>query len=194
MTKSIDDILAEDDAAYVRVVTAKLPRIRQELRDEHAALDALLPTLVSDTIDDHPQRQSTLDRLAEIEAEFEADSVEVKLRGVGHRAWADLLRKHPPTRTQLSNDRTLDHNPETFPVEAIATSLDPPRTVEWVETLVSKPWFNEQCWSELWSKCLQVNVVDPAPKSAAASILRQSAESSRRHTTTESPEASSSAE
>lgn len=194
MTKSIDEILADDDAAYVRVVTARLPRIRQELRDEHAELDALLPTLVSDTIDEHPQRQATLDRIAEIEAEIEADAVEVKLRSIGHRAWADLLRKHPPTRTQLSADRQLDHNPETFPTEAIAASLDPPRTAEWVEMLVSKPWFNEECWSELWSKCLQVNVVDPAPKSAAASILRLSAESSRRPTTIEFPEASSSVE
>lgn len=195
MGQSIAEILAADNSAYVRVVTARLPRIRAELREEHERLEALLPELrKDDTVDGHPDLRATLDRIAEIEEQIAGDVIALRLRGIGHRAWADLLRKHPPTRAQLSDDRRADHNPETFPVAAIAASLDPASTEDEVARLVAQEWFNEECWNELWSACLRANVVDPAPKSLAASIHRRKGESSRRPTISESPAASSSEE
>lgn len=174
---SIDEILAvAEDPAYHRVVTARIPMIPQALLDEHAELDALLPTLVSDTIDHHPDRQRTAERLAEIETEIEAATVEFRFRSIGHRAWADLLRKHPPTAKQLAKDRKLDHDPENFPYEAIAAScVEPEMTVEQVRRLEASPAFDVRAWTELWSACLRANVTAPAPKSLAAGlILRQS--------------------
>lgn len=174
---SIDEILAvADDPAYHRVVTARIPMVPQALIDEHADLDAVLPTLVSDTIDAHPDRHATAVRLAEIEAEIEAAIVEFRFRSVGHRVWADLLRKHPPTQAQLRQDRKLDHDPETFPFEAIAVScIDPVMTPEQVRRLESSAAIDVRAWTELWSACLRANVVAAAPKSLAAGlILRQS--------------------
>lgn len=172
----IDDILAiAEDPAYRRVVTARVSLIRQELRDEHAELEALLPTLVSDTIDEHPLRHQTAVRLAAIEAEIAASTVEFRFVAVGHKAWADLLRQHPPTRQQLSARRDMDHNPETFPYAAIAAScVDPVMTVDDVRRLEAAPGFDVAAWSQLWDACLRANVADTAPKSLAAGlILRQ---------------------
>jgi hypothetical protein len=172
----IDDILAiAEDPAYRRVVTARVALVRQELRDEHAHLEALLPTLVSDTIDAHPLRHQTAERLAAIEAEIEAATVEFRFVALGHRAWADLLRKHPPTRQQLSQRRDMDHNPETFPYEAIAASCtEPVMTADDVRRLEASPAFDVAAWNALWDACLRANVADTAPNSLAAGlILRQ---------------------
>jgi len=196
MGRSIEEILATaDDPAYHRVATAKITLARQELRDEHARLEALLPTLTSDTIDSHPDRLATAERIAEIEAEMEASVIEFKFRSVGHKAWADLLRQHPPTREQKRELPQIDHNPETFPYEAIALScIDPLMTVEQVRELDAKPFIDVQAWSTLWSKCLEANVVGALPKSAAAGLIRRlNGASATRHTNSVSHAASSSA-
>lgn len=175
--RSIDDILAvAEDPAYHRVATAKISAVPQVLRDEHAELEAKLTTLVSDTIDHHPDRLATAERLAEIEAEMESATIEFRFRNIGHRAWADLLRKHPPTPEQKKENRGLDHNPETFPFVAMAAAcVDPVMTVEQVLQLESSPMVDVQSWTELWSACLRACVIESAPKSLAAGlILRQS--------------------
>ena len=189
---TIDDILADDGAAYVRTVTARVPRARQELYDEHAQLDALLPTLVSDTIESHPDRDRTARRLREIEDEIEASAFDVEFTGIGHRAWEALKAKYPPTPAQLKANRALEFNPDKFPEAAVAASTS--LSLDQVLQLTEKQWFNEKCWDALWSACLRVNVVEPTPKSLAASILLRSVESSERRTTTEFPDPSSSDE
>lgn len=191
---SIDDLLADDDIRYTPVAVAKLQRVPQSLRDEHAELDALLPTLVSDTIDHHPDREATARRLAELEAEMEASTVEIKLRGIGHRAWADLLKAAPPRPEHRKASPGIDHNPEVFPICAIAaSSFEPKMTEEQVMQLVAKPWFNEKCWSDLWGACLRANVVDEVPKSlAAGAILRLSGASGTTAVNEASPAPSSS--
>lgn len=170
---SIDEILATaEDPAYHRVVTARIPAVRHELRDEHARLDALLMTLTSDTIDEHPDRIDTVRRLAEIEAEFEQSMLEFRFRAIGHRAWADLLRKHPPTRQQLTANRQLDHNPESFPYEAIAVScVDPVMTAAEVRRLDASPLIDVAAWIELWNACLTANVQAAVPNSLAAGLI-----------------------
>lgn len=193
--KTIADILAvAEDPAFHRVATAKIAAVSQALREEHAELDALLPTLTSDTIDEHPQRILTAERLAEIEAEMESSTIEFRFGSIGHRAWADLLRAHPPTKKQKDADRQLDHNPETFVYEAMAAScLDPVMTVDDVRRLEESHMMDVQSWSEMWSACIRANVIDAAPNSLAARlILRQSAESARRPITTSSHGLSSS--
>lgn len=197
MPRSIDDILAvAEDPAFHRVVTARVFAVRQELREEHAALEKRLPTLVSDTIDAHPERGAVARRIADIEEEMEANVLEFRFRAIGHRAWADLLRKHPPTRDQLARDRQLDHNPETFPHVAIAAScVDPVLTVDDVARLDKSPLFDVAAWEELWGACLRANVVSPVPKSLAAGlILRQNGGSETPHINSVSLAASSSAE
>lgn len=197
MTRPIDEILAvAEDPAFHRVATARIPVVRQELRDEHTRLDALLPTLTSDTIDDHPDRLATARRVAELEEEMERSVIEFRFRSIGHRAWADLLRQHPPTRQQLADDKRLDHNPDTFPYEAMAAScVDPEMTVDDVRRLEQSPLVDVQAWSTLWGACLSANVVQAAPKSLAAGrILRLSGASASTAVNGASPAASSSVE
>lgn len=195
MTRSIDEILAvAEDPAYVRVVTARVPFIRQELRDEHAELARLLPTLVSDDINDHPQRQSTAERLAAIEAEIEANTVEFRFRSIGIQAWADLLGKHPPTRAQQAGGRRLDHNEVTFPPAAIAAScVEPVMTVDDVKRLRQSEAFDVDAWSRLWDACVRANVAEPVPKAPLAGlILHRNGESATTAAPTASPAPSSS--
>lgn len=193
-TKSIDDILAKaEDPAYHRVSTARIAAIPQALRDEHADLEALLPTLTSDTIDIHPQRLATAERLTEIEAEIEASTIEFRFRAIGHHAWADLLREHPPTKAQREADRNIDHNPETFPFEAMAAScVDPVMTVDDVRRLEASALIDVGAWVQLWTACINANVTAAAPKSLAASILLSSGAYAKRPTTSESLAPSSS--
>jgi hypothetical protein len=196
--KSIEEILAvAEDPEFHRVATARIMAVPQALREEHARLDALLPTLVSDTIDVHPDRVPTAERLAEIETAMQEATIEFRFRSIGHRAWADMLRQHPPTKEQLRKiDAKLDHDPETFPYEAMAAScIDPVMTAEDVRRLERSALVDVNSWTELWGACLRANVVDAVPNSLAASlILRQNGESARRRTTTEPPAPSSSDE
>jgi len=194
MTSSIEDILkTAEDPAYHRVSTARIAAVPQALRDEHAELDALLPTLTSETIDAHPKRAATAERLVEIEAELEAAMIEFRFRAVGHRAWADMLREHPPTEAQRKADRSADHNVETFPYAAMAAScIDPVMTVADVRRLEESALIDVKAWTELWSKCIDANVVSAAPKSLAASILLASSAYASRPTTSGFPAPSSS--
>ncbi len=198
MAKSIQDILAvAEDEAYHRVVTATIAAVPQALRDEHEALVEVLPTLVSDTIDEHPERMITAERILEIEAEMEACTIEFRFRSIGHRAWADLLRAHAPTKEQLRQDRSLDHNPETFPDVAMAVScVEPVMSVEEVKRLAASPLVDVAAWSRLWNACIKANVAAANPKSlVAAGLIRHRSESSAPlPSTTEYPEASSSDE
>jgi len=194
MTSAIEDILkTAEDPAYHRVVTARIAAVPQALREEHAELDALLPTLTSDTIDAHPKRAATAERLVAIEAELEASMLAFRFIAIGHRAWADLLRAHPPTEAQRKADRSADHNVETFPYEAMAAScVDPVMTVADVRRLEESALIDVRAWTELWSACISANVVAIAPKSLAASILLASGAYAKRPTISERPAPSSS--
>lgn len=194
---SIDEILAvAEDDAYHRVATARIFAVPQALRDEHAELTAKLPTLTSDTIDMHPDWQDTAERLAELETRMDNAAIEFRFRSIGHRAWADLLRAHPPTKPQLEQDRTLDHNPETFPYAAMAAScIDPVMTIDDVKRLDASALIDVRAWNELWTACIRANVVAANPKSLAAGLIRrQNGASVQLPNTTESLAAFSSAE
>lgn len=197
MTTAFEDILAKaEDPAYRRVVTARVQLVEQRLRDEHAELEARLTDLrASDTVSD-PDRVAIAKRLAELEADMEANVYEFRFQNIGHRAWYDLLAKHRPTSEQLRADRNLDHNPATFPYAAMAASCIAPEggTVESFQRLDASGMMDTAGWTELWGACIRANVQDLVPKSLAASILLRSVESSTTAANGESHAASSSAE
>lgn len=196
MTQTIEEILASsDDPAFVRVEVARIPRIPQALREEHAAKDARLRELRAkrDTVDISDEQRELADRVIELEAQMEAAVVEFRFKGIGHRAWQDLVRDHPPTKEQLGRNKDLDMNPETFPHAAIAAScIDPVMTVAQVNELEQMPWVDVAAWMALWTTCLRANVGQSVPKSTAAGlILRRNGASEPRLTNSESPDPSS---
>ena len=201
--QTIEDILAvAEDPAFRRVVTARIVLVPQALRDEHAALEAELAALISDTVSD-PDRMRVAARLVDLEHELagtDADgnpipgrTVEFRFRNIGHRAWADLLRRHPPTDSQLRRDRSMDHNPETFPYAAMSAScVSHTMTPAQVEQLDRSGSIDVEQWSEMWGACCRANVKDAVPKSLAAGlILRASAGSAATALSAASPDQSS---
>ena len=172
---TIDDLLAEVTA---REKTVRI-LLRQDMLAEHARLDAELVAELE--IDANENRDAVGPRLAqrlvEFEAEIEAAKRPFTFRAIGKRPWADLLADHPPTKDQLaaSNGR-IDHNPETFPIVAIAAScVDPKMTVAQVTRLEDA--INLGQFEKLWAACLDANVGGgDSPKSfAAGPIARVSA-------------------
>lgn len=113
------------------------------------------------------------DELAVLEARMDAASAPFTFRSIGRQAWRRLIGEHPPTREQARQG--LDHNPDTFPVAAIAASCVAPEiTVADVERLEAA--LNYAQFDKLWAGCLEANLGGGAtPKSVAGSILRSSA-------------------
>jgi hypothetical protein len=192
---SVQEILAAAaDPAYRPTATVRIAFIDAALLAEHAELDAKLPTFTSDTIESHPERRATAERIAEIEEAIEAaPAFEFRFESIGNKAWADLMAKHPPTRAQRAENRVIDHNPVTFWPDAIAACCaDPKMTVDEVNELRKSANVRVQDWEKLQQAVRRVQVGEPAPKSTAAQWIRQmNGESEKRPTTTESPEADS---
>lgn len=164
---TIDDLLAEVSA---RERTVKL-LLRQEMLAEHARLDAeLIDVLTTDQNENRdPLGPALAERLVAFEAEIEAAKRSFRFRAVGKRAWADLLKEHPPTKDQRAANGRLDHNPETFPIAAIAAScVEPVLSVDDVAKLEAV--LNLAQFDVLWGGCLDANVGGGTdnPKSIAA--------------------------
>jgi hypothetical protein len=108
-----------------------------------------------------------------LEAEIDAAKVEFRFQSIGHRAWADLMAAHPPTKEQLKAFNRIDHNPETFPLAAIAAScVEPAMTVDDVGRLERA--LNDTQFNLLLVRCVEANTggID-TPKSAAAGMIRR---------------------
>lgn len=173
---SIDDLLAE---AVAREKSCRV-LLRQDLLDEHDRLEAELQAeLELDARENRdPVGPGLAVRLLAFEEEIESLRREFRFRAVGKRRWSDLLAEHPPTKEQLAKFSRLDHNPETFPVAAIAAScIDPAMSVEQVGRL--EEVLNFAQFERLWECCLDVNVAGgggAGPKSLIAGpIARASA-------------------
>lgn len=173
----IGDILIEAaNPAYTRVAVARI-LLRQDMLSRHAELEAELAASVQgDRMENRVEEAPTVAaRLVEYEAEIEAAKVEFRFKSIGHRAWADLMAEHPPTKDQLKTFPRLDHNPETFPVAAIAAScIDPVMSVEDVTRL--ERLLNDTQFNVLLVKCVEANTggID-TPKSVAASGIARRA-------------------
>jgi hypothetical protein len=131
-------------------------------------LDAQLSAADKETISGAPDLAR---QVQELEAEIDAAKVEFRFVSVGHRQWADLMAAHPPTREQKKLNPRSDHNPETFPVAAIAASCQRPElSVEEVQRLERA--LNDAQFNALWAKCLEANLGGlESPKSAAAGLI-----------------------
>lgn len=200
-TRSIDEILAKaSDPAYVRVATARIPLVPDELRERHRELDAQLKKAVEDDRQSNSIKDSArslAEQVEAVQAEMEAATVEFRFRSIGFRAWSDLKRAHPPTKDQLKRNARAEFDEDRFPVAAIAAScVDPEMTEEQVEALLQSPLIDEDGFNRLLGACGECNVGGGGlPKSMLAGvILRRNGQSDVPPITSGSLVASSSAE
>jgi hypothetical protein len=172
---SIEEILTQAaDPAYVRTATARI-LLRQNLLAEHDRLEAeLADAMQGDTIENRlPQAPIVSQQILDLETEIDAAKVEFRFRSIGHRAWADLMAAHPPTKEQVKVLGRIDHNPLTFPSAAIAAScVDPAMTVDDVAQL--ERLLNDTQFNLLFVRCIEANTGGmDTPKSAAAGAIHR---------------------
>lgn len=190
---TIDDLLAE---IQPRTSVARV-LLRQDLVEQHAALDAELnAAMIADKHENRtPVAPGLARQLAELEAEIEEAKRSFHFKALGTRAWKKLIGEHPPTKEQLKAIKGVDHNPETFPIAAIAASCTSPvMTAGQVADLEER--LNQTQFNQLWEACLDANVGGGRdPKSLTAGlILRTSAHSASTAALEELRAASSSGE
>lgn len=187
------DILAQaENPAYTRVATARV-LLRQDLVTRHRELDEELAAAIARDAKTN-ERDQAPDIARQIEAlqdEMEAAKVEFKFKAIGKKAWADLLAQHPPLKEH--KELRVDHNPETFPIAAIAASCIKPDGVDEdfvrrLEAVLTDPQF-----TVIWRACIDANIGGvESPKSlAAGQILRVSEQSGTIAVPAASPEVSS---
>lgn len=159
---------------------------RFDLAEQHVRLEQDLASASTES-----RRKMLARKLVKLEAEIEAVEKVFVFADIGGE-WLNLIGKHPPTKAQLGVDKTLDHNPETFPAAAIAASSSAPKlTVEQVERMRTKLQFVQ--WQKLWAAALEANLgLATAPKSLLAGVvLRQNGGSGTTPARGGSPAASS---
>jgi hypothetical protein len=159
---------------------------RFDLLEQHAKLEADLGAASTEA-----KRKTLARKIVKLEADIEAVEKVFVFADIGGR-WLDLIGKHPPTVDQLKADKTLDHNPDTFPVAVVAESSSAPKlTVDQVQKLRDRLRLPE--WQKLWAATLEANLgMATVPKSLLAGlVLRQNGRSATTPVATESPAASS---
>jgi len=159
---------------------------RFDLLDQHIKLEQDLAAATTDA-----RRKTLARKVLKIEAEIEAVEKVFTFADIGGQ-WLDLIGKHPPTKDQLAADPKLDHNPESFPIAAVAaSSSSPDLTEDQVKKLRGKLQFVQ--WQKLWAATLEANLgMAIVPKSLLAGlVLRQNGGSETTPAPEESPAASS---
>lgn len=175
---SIDDILAQaENPAFNRTVSVKV-LLRQDLVARHGELEAeLAAAIVHDAATNEPDiRHGVAEQIAELQDEIEAAKVEFRFRNIGKKAWADLLAAHPPTKEH--KELRVDHNPETFPIAAIAASCFVPLMDETAVRRLEAVMTDSQ-FTMLWRGCVDANLggVETPKSLAAGQILRMNGRS-----------------
>lgn len=195
---NIRDILAEATApGHARTASARI-LLRQDLVARHRELEDRIRVELDldNNLNRVPVAPTLAGELAELEAEIDAAKRTFTFRSIGKRAWADLIREHPPTKAQQKESQgRLDHNPETFiPAAMSACSVDPVMTVDDVAELEQA--LNQAQFDALWGAVYDANLGGlAAPKSMMAGIGRRMNErSATTAASEESPAASSSDE
>lgn len=159
---------------------------RYDLLEQHANLEAQLA--VETTV---ARRKTLARKVVKLEAEIEAIEKVFTFADIGGQ-WMDLIGQHPPTKAQLEVDKNLDHDPETFPVVAIAASSSQPKlTEDQVKRMRTK--LQHAQWEKIWGAVLQANLgMVTVPKSVLAGlVLRRNGASGTTSAPAESPAASS---
>jgi hypothetical protein len=193
VTDAIEEILAEaEQPAYHRVAVAKV-LLRQDLvarheeleaawieaaqgdkrrRDEAVAARNLEGSIAEAGVEFDERAPAIAEQIAELEEEMARYERSFKFRSIGYQPWQDLLAKHPPTKQQKAADARVDHNPETFPIAAMAAScVEPTLTVDQAQRLVALLTTSQ--FTHLWTKCLDANVGGlNVPKSRVPGLTR----------------------
>jgi len=172
---SLDDILAQaENPSYRRTASARV-LLRQDLVSRHRELEAeLAEAIARDAVTNAADRAPAISKeIKALEAEMESALVEFRFRNVGKKAWADLLAQHPPTKDQRATLKT-DHNPETFPIAAMALACVQPEGVDEVAVRRLEATLSDSQFTALWRACIDANMGGTeSPKSlAAGQILR----------------------
>lgn len=159
---------------------------RFDLLEQHAKVEQDLMAATTDA-----KRKTLARKVVKLEADIEAVEKVFTFADIGGQ-WLDLIGKHPPTKDQLKADGKLDHNPETFPIAAVAASSSQPKlTEDQVRKLRGKLQFVQ--WQKLWGATLEANLgMVTAPKSVlAGAVLRRNGGSGTTPAPAGSPAASS---
>ena len=167
-------ILAQaEDPAFVRVATARI-LLRQDLITRHTELETeLAEAIARDAVTNAKDRAPDISRkLKKLEDEIEAAKVGFKFRNIGRKAWADLLAAHPPTKAQ--KELRTDHNPETFPIAAMAAAIVEPEGFDEDGIRRLEAVLTDAQFTALWRACVDACMGGvESPKSlAAGQILR----------------------
>lgn len=175
----LEEILNQaENPSYRRVATARV-LLRQDLTARHAELDAeLQAALERDAITNEPDKAPAIAKqLRDLETEIEEAKVEFRFANIGHRAWADLLAKHPPKQEKGGRRSNDPFNPATFPAAAIAAACIAPEGVDEAAAKRLEVALDESQFAALFNAAVDANVggtVDP--KSAAAGMILQASE------------------
>ena len=163
---------------------------RADLIGRHTQLERELVDATSKSADDfhNPEISRITGELKDLQEQMKAAQVTFTFGAMTHKGWQDLLTKHPPTKQQKA-EYDVDHNPDTFPVAAVAAAaVEPTLTPEQAERIRDTFAFGE--FEKLYRAVLEANAeVQGVPKSALAAVigdLRLNGASS----TTAAPEAS----
>lgn len=187
-----DELIAKI-LASARTRTRKVPVCsRGDLVAEHEEIverlqAAILRSKSDRSLAGDPEVQSLQDQLVKVEAEMEAETFDVVVSALSHRAWADLVAAFPPTDEQASKGSDVDDL--AFQVASVAACTGIP--VEQATVLEGTLPAGE--WGKLYVAVLALNVKPTsAPKLAAATaVLAANGTSSTTADPEGSPEASS---
>lgn len=183
MTSSDDfDLDSWLDGYEAMVVEARVVQ-KAALIAEHSRLDLAwleAKTAAKDVMHD-PMATAAETALRACEAEIAASEKTFKFTGIGHEAWHNLKRKHPPTQAQRAEGDEV--NLEAWAPEVVAAcSLEPKITLPQAQTLMRKLPPGE--FEKLFVAVRQANSeVAGAPKSALAALTERNRQRSAFSTT-----------
>jgi hypothetical protein len=167
---SWEDELTPDEVTVTVCLNRRLFRQYQEAKK--AAEDVR----TSGMLDEPSDAQQTLQAVVDAKEAVDAASRTFVFATVDYDRWQAALDEHPPTDEQKADNRYLDFNLETFPLEAVVLACtDPGLTREQAAKLRAKLPRGE--WARLWDAAWTANVGGSSiPKSEAATVSRLASE------------------
>jgi hypothetical protein len=151
-TKTIDIVLDPDAARAVHDAEWNVDQAQGRLR----------------VAPDDPDAQQALwtakENLDTLRAQAASDDavVALRFRSIGHQAYDELVRAHPPIPDQVAEAKAagaeLNFNADTFPPAVVAASLDEPKmTIAEVTELWESPDWNQAELGALLTAAVEVN-------------------------------------
>lgn len=171
---SLAEVVAQQQAA---TITVRVP-LRGDLMAEIESLDEQMRAeREADQRENRaPLHVATAQRILDLQAEMDASEVEFRFRGIGRKAYRDLLRAHPPTVAQSAEAAgmklRLSFDEDAFPPALMTLSCLAPQpvTLDGFQA-IWEDWTEGQV-ALLWRACLSVNQgsAETPPKSVTASV------------------------